>query len=126
MTRIGSSIPEHDKHPGAAHVFASCAASNGLKQRDRPAASAVGRKTSMEESGSRGHLEESLSRSEQIVRLSVRAVSSEMAGQPVDRVFRALNARLHASGVARDSEEVWEYADSISAGAPPDLGAERL
>jgi len=80
----------------------------------------------MEESGTREHLGESLSRAEQIVRLSVRAVSAEMAGQPVDRVFRALNARLHAGGVARDSEEVWEYADSISGGTPPDLGAERL
>ena len=79
----------------------------------------------MEESGTREHLEESLSRAEQIVRLSVRAVSAEMAGQPVERVFRALNARLHAGGVARDSEEVWEYADSISGGAPLDLGAER-
>jgi hypothetical protein len=81
---------------------------------------------SMEESRTREQLGQDQSRVDQLVELSVRAVSAEMAGQPVDKVFRALNARLHAGGVARDSEEVWEYADSISDGTPPDLGAERL
>ena len=72
----------------------------------------------MEGSSSPDELEESRSRADQIVQVSVQAVDAEMAGEPVDKVYRTLNARLHAGGVARDSEELWEYADSISEGRP--------
>ena len=80
----------------------------------------------MEEPMTQEQLEQDRSRAENLVQLAVRAVSAELAGQPVDRVFRVLNARLHSGGVARDSEELWEYAESISSGTPPDLDAGRI
>jgi hypothetical protein len=60
--------------------------------------------------------QESRRRSDQIAQVVVRFVNADMTGRPVDQVYRALNARLHAADVALDSEEVWEYADLISDG----------
>jgi hypothetical protein len=62
-------------------------------------------------------LPDSRRRTDQIASMVVRQVYADMSGRPVDQVYRALNARLHASKVALPAEEVWEYADSISDGA---------
>jgi hypothetical protein len=47
----------------------------------------------------------------------VRSVAADMAGVPVDRVYRVLNARLHASGAAPDEDEIWAHATAISDGS---------
>ena len=47
----------------------------------------------------------------------VRSVAADMAGGPVDRVYRVLNARLHASGSAPDEDEIWAHATTISNGS---------
>lgn len=53
---------------------------------------------------------------EQVEQVVLRAVTADMSGGPTDQVYRVLNARLHASGVAPDTEEVWELAGEISRG----------
>jgi len=47
----------------------------------------------------------------------VRSVAAEMTGVPADRVYRVLNARLHASGAAPDEDEIWSHATAISDGS---------
>ena len=47
----------------------------------------------------------------------IRSVAADMAGVPADRVYRVLNARLHASGAAPDEDEVWAHATTISNGS---------
>jgi len=53
---------------------------------------------------------------DQLEQMVLRAVAADMAGGPREQVYRVLNARLHASGVAPDTEEVWERASEISRG----------
>ena len=51
-----------------------------------------------------------------LVQLVVRSVYGEMLGRPVNEIHRALNARLHAAHVTLASEDIREYAESISDG----------
>jgi hypothetical protein len=53
---------------------------------------------------------------DQVEQMVLRAVAADMSGGSTDQVYRVLNARLHASGVAPDTEEVWERAGEISSG----------
>jgi hypothetical protein len=55
----------------------------------------------------------------------VRAVNEDMSGRPVDKVYRVLNARLHAGGASLATDEVWELADAISDGTFDGTGDER-
>jgi len=57
------------------------------------------------------------STTDQLEQMVLRAVAADMSGGPTDQVYRVLNARLHASGVAPDTEEVWERAGEISRGS---------
>lgn len=65
--------------------------------------------------------EQSRRRTDQTVEVVVRHVDAEQSGRPADEVYRVLNARLHAADVPLDSEQVREYAESISHGTwtPP-------
>jgi hypothetical protein len=53
-------------------------------------------------------------RPDQVAEVVVRSVDADMSRRPAERVYRALNARLHADGVALDTEKVREYADADS------------
>jgi hypothetical protein len=66
--------------------------------------------------GSDHALEESQRRIEQVTQVVVRHVYADMMGRPADQVYRVLNARLHAADVPLDSEQVRQYAESISDG----------
>jgi len=47
----------------------------------------------------------------------IHVLDTEMAGAPVDFVYRELVVRLRAEGLHESSiEELWKYADAISDG----------